>query len=313
MQFKSEKKPLVILLGPTASGKTEAAISIAKQVSGEIISGDSRLFYRGMDIGTAKPTPEQLSSVPHHLVDIAEPDQPFSLAVFQTYCKKIIREIHERNHIPIIVGGTGQYIHAITEAWDIPQQEADAGIRTILEKIGREGGQEVLYQQLSVLDPEAAVHIDRRNLRRVIRALEVIYLTGRKFSTQRKKGEIEYKVIQIGIHWSRDALYQRIDMRIDNMMNAGLVNEVRQLLEEGYTGALPAMSAIGYNEIADYLNGKCTMDEAIMLIKRKTRQFVRRQANWFKLSDPRIKWFIPDPEMISLMVAYIQEKISDNE
>jgi|WetSurMetagenome_2_1015567.scaffolds.fasta_scaffold31966_2 tRNA dimethylallyltransferase len=309
----SEIKPLVVLLGPTASGKTDAAIQIANIINGEIISCDSRLFYRGMDIGTAKPSREELSIIPHHMIDIADPDQPLSLAVYQEMCKKIIDELHQKEIIPILVGGTGQYIYSITEAWQIPEQIPDDAIRNVLEKLSKEKGFIELFRYLEVLDPIAAISIDKRNIRRVIRALEVIFMTGHRFSVLKNKGTSPYRSIQMGIQWPREALYRRIDLRIDKMLIDGLVKEVEGLLNKGYTPDLPGMSAIGYNEITLYLLGKLTLDEAVMLIKRKTRQFVRRQSNWFKLEDPQIYWFPPEAKMVDKMVEKINTLLRINE
>ena len=235
-------------------------LAIAQRLNGEIISCDSRLFYRGMDIGTAKPSPAQLAAVPHHLIDIADPDEPVSLAVYQEMCIGIIARLHSENKIPVLVGGTGQYLFAITEAWNIPGQEPDIKIRTVLERIAMEQGIDGLFRYLQVLDPQAASTIDRRNIRRVVRALEVIYMTGYKFSGQKSKGTSPYKLIQIGLNWPREELYRRIDLRIDKMFADGLVQEVAGLLQKGYTTKLPGMSAIGYNEVALYLAGNINTD-----------------------------------------------------
>lgn len=308
-----DSQPLIVFLGPTASGKTDAAIQIAKRINGEIISCDSRLFYRGMDIGTAKPSLDELAMIPHHMIDIADPDQPLSLAVYQEMCEKIIDDLYQKEKIPILVGGTGQYIYSITEAWQIPKQEPDDAMRNVLEKIYKEHGYIELFRYLEVLDPIAALSIDKRNIRRVVRALEVIFMTGHKFSELKNKGTSPYHLIQMGILWPREELYRRIDQRIDQMLTDGLVNEVQGLLQKGYTPDLPGMSAIGYNEITLYIYGRLTLNEAVMLIKRKTRQFVRRQSNWFKLEDPQIYWFSPEVNMIDKMVQKINTMLSMNE
>jgi tRNA dimethylallyltransferase len=313
MRSISKSKPLIVLLGPTASGKTDAAIQIAKRINGEIISCDSRLFYRGMDIGTAKPSLDELAMVPHHLIDIADPDQPLSLAVYQEMCVNIITQLHKNGKIPILVGGTGQYISSITEAWQIPEQMPDDAMRNVLEKLSNQKGYIELFRYLEKLDHLAALSIDKRNIRRVVRALEVIFMTGHKFSELKNKGISPYNLIQIGIQWPREDLYRRIDMRIDKMIEDGLVNEVQGLLQKGYTPDLPGMSAIGYNEITYYINGRLTIDEAVMLIKRKTRQYVRRQSNWFKLEDPQIVWFSPEVGMVDKMVQKINTHLSINE
>ncbi len=314
MRCFSDPKPLFVILGPTASGKTLAAIQLAKEVDGEIISCDSRLFYRGMDIGTAKPSAAEQAIVPHHMIDIAEPDQPISLAVYQEMCVKIIADLHKRGKIPILVGGTGQYIYAITEKWNIPAQAPSEVMRLTLEKLSKNEGREELFRYLQQLDPQAADSIDNRNVRRVIRALEVIYMTGRKFSSQKSKGVRPYRTIQVGIEWPREELYRRIDMRIDMMLQMGFVDEVKGLLGKGYTPDLPGMSAIGYNEVVLYLRGLLTFPECVALIKRKTRQYVRRQANWFKPDDPEINWFKPSEieKIDNLMNIYKLEAGTDD-
>jgi tRNA dimethylallyltransferase len=251
--------------------------------------------------------------IPHHMIDVADPDQPLSLAIYQKMCNKIIEELHKKEKIPILVGGTGQYIYSITEAWQIPEQMPEDGMRSVLEKLSKEQGIGELYRYLEVLDPIAALSIDKRNIRRVIRALEVIFMTGHKFSEQKNKGMSPYLLIQLGIQWPREELYRRIDMRIDQMLTDGLVKEVQGLLQKGYTPDLPGMSAIGYNEITLYINGRLTLDEAVMLIKRKTRQFVRRQSNWFKLEDPQIYWFSSEANMIDKMVQKISTLLRMNE
>lgn len=306
-----ERLPLVVILGPTAVGKTDLTIELANELNGEIVSADSRLLYRGMDIGTAKPTKEQRQIVPHHLIDVANPDEIWSLTLFQREALNVIDDIHARNKMPFLVGGTGQYIHAIVEAWHIPEVKPDFQLRTALENWATTIGKEGLHSRLSVIDPVGAANIDYRNLRRTIRALEVIFLSGQRFSTQRQKGTSQYNSILIGMSISRKELYARIDSRIDEMLAAGFVAEVESLLSSGYPPDLPTFSAIGYQEIIDYLHGKTTLEEAVMIIKRRTRQFVRRQANWFKEDDPNIYWFdyqTPPPEVTS----FLREKLDSN-
>lgn len=291
--------PLVVILGPTAVGKTEAAIQLAERLDGEIVSADSRLFYRGMDIGTAKPTPKQLSRVPHHMIDVADPDQVWSLTLFQRAAYDAIRGIHNRGRLPFLVGGTGQYIRAITEAWQIPEIKPDPQLRNALENWSSEIGTDGLHSRLTTLDPEAADKIDYRNLRRTIRALEVILRSGRLFSEQRQHSQSPYRIIQIGLSMPRIELYARIDARIEEMLAAGLVEEIHTLLDLGYAPDLPTFSAIGYREIIDHLLGKITLEQAITIIKRRTRQFVRRQANWFKRDDPDIHWYEVEPNTMA--------------
>jgi len=283
--------PLVVVLGPTAVGKTEMAINVANHVGGEIVSADSRLFYRGMDIGTAKPTLSQRAQVPHYLIDVTTPDQPWNLAQYQEEARRIIAAILERGRLPLLVGGTGQYIRAVIEEWDIPRIQPDLRLRCILEKWAGEIGPEGLHARLAKLDPAAAEVIEARNMRRTIRALEVIFLSGKRFSEQRKRLPARYDTLLIGLTLTRQELYTRIDARIQNMLEAGFIDEVRGLVEMGYSPDLPSMAAIGYKEIITYLQGKTSLEEAVMLIRRNTRTFVRRQANWFKENDPQIHWF----------------------
>lgn len=289
-RFSLDLPPLVVILGPTAVGKTKVAIQLAERLDGEIVSADSRLLYRGMDIGTAKPSKEQIRQVPHHLIDVADPDQTWSLALFQTRAIKAIEGITSRGRLPFLVGGTGQYLRAISEAWQIPEISPDSQLRKALENWSAEIGPGELHRRLGVLDPEAAARIDHRNVRRTTRALEVIFHSGKLFSSQRSQNQLSYRLYQIGLTMPRDELYSRIDARIEAMLEAGMMDEVKRLLDKGYPPDLPAFSAIGYQEIIDYLQGYTTLEEAVMLIKRHTRQFVRRQANWFKEDDPNIHW-----------------------
>ena len=283
--------PLVVVVGPTAVGKTDLSIRLAERLGAEIVSIDSRLFYRGMDIGTAKPTKEERLRVPHHLIDVANPDEPWSLALFQTTVTEIIEEIHARGKLPILVGGTGQYVRAVVEAWEVPPQSPDDRLRLVLEQWGKDIGARQLYERLSIIDSDAASHIEPNNLRRTVRALEVIFLTGRKFSELRKKGETPYDVLIIGLRRPREEIYHRVDRRIEKMIQDGLLDEVKSLLDRGYSSDLSTFSAIGYREMISVLKGEMDMDQAVTRMKSLTHQFVRRQANWFKESDPGIHWF----------------------
>ena len=285
------KPPLILIVGPTAVGKTELAIQLAERLNGEIVSADSRLFYRGMDIGTAKPSREEQARVPHHLIDIANPDEILSLAVFQQKAHEIIADIHSRNKLPFLVGGTGQYVRAVTEGWTPPEVVPDEALRSELEKQKDQNGIYWLHEKLRELDPTAAEKIDARNFRRTIRALEVIMTTGKKFSEQRGQIDSPYHLITIGLIRPRVELYARVDARIDSMFVNGFLDEVKNLLASGYSPTLPTMSAIGYRECIQVLEGKLTLEEAKQAIRRMTRIFVRRQANWFKESDPNIYWY----------------------
>ena len=280
-----------MITGPTAVGKTQLSLEIVGSLNGEIISADSRLFYKELDIGTAKPSRNERKVVQHHLIDIADPDETLSLSVFQQSVYSICEKLWGEKKVPFLVGGTGQFIRAIMEGWVIPPHYPNKEMRGILELWGREIGPENLHEKLRLLDPKTAEKMDARNLRRIIRALEVILSTGKMFSDQRKKQKLGFKFKVIGLTRDREELYQRVDERIVQMFENGFVDEVRTLLDRGYNPELPALSAIGYKEVIDYLQGNIGMDEVVLLMKRRTRSYIRRQANWFKLKDERIKWF----------------------
>jgi len=300
------RPPLILIVGPTAVGKTELAIQLADRFDGEIVSADSRLFYRGMDIGTAKPTREEMARVPHHLIDIANPDEILSLAVFQRQASEIIADIHTRSKLPFLVGGTGQYIRAVTQGWTPPEVEPDERLRTELERLKEERGIYWLHDKLKSLDPQAVEKIDARNFRRTIRALEVIMTTGMKFSEQRGQSESPYHLITVGLTRLRAELYERVDKRIDMMFANGFLDEVKSLLARGYSPSLPTMSAIGYRECIRVINGEVNEEQARTEIRRATRVFVRRQANWFKESDPNIKWFRVREGIVEEIESYIR-------
>jgi tRNA dimethylallyltransferase len=305
--IENQPTDLVVLLGPTGVGKSEIAVILAEHLDGEIVSADSRLFYRGMDIGTAKPSLEDRHRVTHHLIDIANPDQTLSLATFQERARAAIAGIHAKGRLPFLVGGTGQYIRAVVEGWRGPRVEPDPVLRSVLEKWVGEIGRGGLHQRLSVLDPQASAIIDPHNLRRTIRALEVIFSTGQRFSKQRHRGTSPYRLLLIGLNRPRTELYARLDARIDSMIQSGFSDEVQSLMERGYSPELPSFSAIGYREIASYLEGVITLDDAIREIRRLSRIYVRRQANWFKLSDPEIHWFDVSSSTVVEMLALIQQ------
>ncbi len=283
--------PLVVIVGPTGVGKTELSIQLALHLNGEIVSADSRLFYREMDIGTAKPGLEDRALVPHHLIDVADPDQVWSLAMFQKAAMQAIQAIQTSGHLPFLVGGTGQYVRAIVDGWALPEVKPHPKLRSALEHWAEEITPQGLHDRLRILDASSAERIDARNLRRTIRALEVILTTGKRFSEQRGQQKNLYHTCTLGLFRPRDELYKRIDIRIEKMIEAGLVSEVQSLLNRGYSPDLPTLSAIGYHEIIDHLYGKFSLDEAVEQMKRRTRIFVRRQANWFKITDPNIHWY----------------------
>jgi tRNA dimethylallyltransferase len=307
--MQSNNLPLILILGPTAVGKTEIAIQLAERLHGEIVSADSRLFYRGMDVGTAKPTREERTRVPHHLIDIAEPDEILSLAVFQQKAREAIADIHTRNEIPFLVGGTGQYVRAVSEGWSPPEVEPDERLRAALERMKEDRGLYWLYERLRDMDPRAAEKIDPRNYRRTIRALEVILTTGKKFSDQRRHSTSPYRLIAIGLTRPRSELYERVDRRIETMFANGFLEEVKGLLARGYSPSLPTMSAIGYREAVQVLHGELTEEQAKAEMRRATRVFVRRQANWFKESDPAIRWFRVQEGILEEIEAHIRKSL----
>jgi tRNA dimethylallyltransferase len=300
---------LVAIIGPTAVGKTVAGIAVAEALEGEIVSADSRLIYRGMDIGTAKPNPEQLSRVPHHLIDIAEPEESWSLAQFKQAADDAITGVHERNRLPLLVGGTGQYVSAILEGWIPPPRSVDDSLRNTFENYAAENGPLALHTKLEAVDPQSARTIDPANVRRVARALEVYEVTGIPLSEQRRSNPPDYRILRLGLNLPRAELYARIDDRIDQMLERGLVDEVQVLLDRGIEPDHPPMSAIGYRQLGGYLSGNGTLEEAVAEMRRLTRQFVRRQANWFKEDDPEIEWNEVGPELTGRLIERIRSWI----
>lgn len=280
-----KKKPLIILTGPTAVGKTKASIGLAKAVDGEIISADSMQVYRHMDIGSAKIKPEEMEGIPHHLIDVLEPDDEFHVVKFQQLAKKAMRKIWERGHIPIVTGGTGFYIQALLYDIDFDENEKKDASRKELEAYAREHGAEALHEKLALVDPSSAEMIHPNNIKRVIRALEFYEQTGKRISehneTQRQR-ESPYAFAYFVLTDDRAHLYERINRRVDQMIEEGLVNEVQALKDKGYTKQLVSMQGLGYKEILDYLDGNYTLEEAIYTIKRDTRHFAKRQLTWFK-------------------------------
>ncbi|MGI6251100.1 MAG: tRNA (adenosine(37)-N6)-dimethylallyltransferase MiaA [Anaerolineaceae bacterium] len=288
--MENKKQALIIVVGPTASGKTDLAVKLAKALETEVISADSRYFYKGLNIGTAKPTKSEMQGVTHHLIDCTTVDNPWSLGEFRTHALKLIKEINSKGKIPILVGGTGQYIRAITKNWNVPTIEADEGLRITLENWAKLIGKKELWNKLKIVDPEAAKKIDFRNLRRTVRALEVILKTGKRFSGLRNFSDNPLNSLTLGISWPRDLLYKRVDFRIDQMIKQGLVAEVNDLVSQGWDELLRRIGIIGYTEIIDYLEGKLTLEQAVKLIRKNTRVFIRTQSNWFKADDPNIYW-----------------------
>ena len=284
------QKPLIVILGPTAIGKTGLAIELAKSIDGEIIGADSRQIYRHMDIGTAKPSADERAQIPHHLIDIIEPDGDLSLALYQKMTYETVDDIHERGKIPLLVGGTGQYLTAITEGWSIPEVPPNMDLRAELDEFAEKNGVQALYERLEIIDPEAAVKIHPNNVRRVVRALEVYMETGTRISDLQRKKPPPYDILELGLTMERPLLWERADRRIDMMMDNGFLDEVRRLLDMGYNRKLPSLSGLGYAQLVKHLLGDLPLETAVQDTKTVTHGFIRRQFTWFRGHDNGILW-----------------------
>lgn len=292
-------KPLIILTGPTAVGKTELSIALAKSIGGEIISADSMQVYKYMDIGTAKIRSEEMDGVPHHLIDILEPDVAFNVAMFKDLAKCSVEDIYSRGRIPILVGGTGFYIQALLYDIDFSEEDSDSSIRKELETLVEIKGAAFLHEKLREVDPESAEQIHANNVKRVIRALEYYQLHGEKISTHNeteRHKESPYDFLYFVLTHDRQVLYERIEKRIDQMIDHGLISEVDNLLKKGYDSSLVSMQGLGYKELIPYLQKKCTLDEAIYVLKRDTRHFAKRQLTWFR-RERNVRWL--DKSLVS--------------
>ena len=279
------KKPLIVIGGPTACGKTGFSIKLAKEIGGEIISADSMQVYRYMDIGTAKVTPEEADGVPHYLIDEFDPDEEYNVMLFQQKAKAYMEQIWAKGKVPILVGGTGFYINALLYDNDFTETENDTTYREDCYQLAQEQGPEVLFERLKKVDPEYAEIMHANNVKRVTRALEYHYLTGQKFSehnAEQKEKETPYDAGVIILNMDREKLYERIELRIDIMMEQGLLEEVKGLLDKGYTPDLVSMQGIGYKEFIPYFNGECSLEEAVTQLKTNTRRFAKRQLTWFR-------------------------------
>ena len=318
MQQKGDpmKKPLIILTGPTAVGKTALSIKLAKAIQGEIISADSMQVYRGMDIGSAKVTTEEMDGVPHYLIDVLDPDEEFNVVVFQKLAREAMEKIYANGHIPIIAGGTGFYIQAILNEIAFTETETDDSYRKQLEQQAQEYGAQWLHDQLKEVDPQAAVDIHPNNVKRVIRALEFYKETGTKISehneAERQK-QSPYNFAYFVLNMDRQKLYERIELRIDQMLEQGLIEEVRQLQEKGCHAGMVSMQGLGYKEILAYLQGECTLEEAIYILKRDTRHFAKRQLTWFR-REREVCWIekeaygLKEEKMLDAMLQILKEK-----
>lgn len=279
------KKPMIVLTGPTAVGKTKLSIALAKAVSGEILSADSMQVYKHMDIGSAKISREEMEDVPHHLIDVLEPWEDFNVVIFKEKCEECLQGIYERGNIPILTGGTGFYIQAVLRDIDFTENREDTPFRASLEKTAREKGARFLHEKLREVDPASAEAIHENNIKRTIRALEYYELTGERISEhneQEKQKESAYNSCYFVLNDLRERLYARIETRVDEMLAAGLVDEVKKLKAMGLKRGMVSMQGLGYKEILDYLDGECSLEEAAALIKRDTRHFAKRQLTWFR-------------------------------
>ncbi|MGB1251693.1 MAG: tRNA (adenosine(37)-N6)-dimethylallyltransferase MiaA [Candidatus Promineifilaceae bacterium] len=284
---------LLAIIGPTAIGKTSLSLEVANRVASEVLSADSRLFYRHMDIGTAKPLADERGDIPHHFIDIVEPDQTVTLGDYQDRCFARVDALHAAHKLPILVGGTGQYAWAVLEGWGIPRVPPHPALRSELEQRSSID----LHAELTTRDPVAAAKIHPNNVRRVIRALEVCIVTNRPISELQAKSPPPYDIKLIGLTTNRESLYQRIDDRVDQMMAAGFLDEMARLKALGFGRKLPSMSGLGYAQLWEYLDGELSLPDAVQRIKYETHRFVRHQYNWFKPDDQRINWFdIANPD-----------------
>ncbi len=284
-QSFENKIPLIILAGPTAVGKTSLSIALAKAVNGEIISADSMQVYRGMDIGTAKIKPSETEGIRHHLIDILEPAESFHVVLFQKLAKEAIADIRAKGRIPVVVGGTGFYIQALLYDIDFSENNESSGYREYLQALSETHGASYLHDMLKKVDADAAEQIHTNNIKRIIRALEYYEQTGRQISkhnSEQQNRKSPYHYVYFVLNDQRQRLYQRIEQRIDNMMEKGLLDEVKKLKETGCKRGMVSMEGLGYKELLDYLDGKCTLEEAVYMLKRDTRHFAKRQLTWFR-------------------------------
>jgi len=282
---ETKKRPLVIIAGPTAVGKTASSIALAKEIGGEIISADSMQVYRGLDIGSAKITAEEMQGVPHHLIDVLEPSEEFSVMLFQKLAKEAMEGIYSRGHVPIIVGGTGFYIQSVLYDIDFTENSPDKTYRQELERRAEAGEGELIFEELRAVDPESCESIEPHNYKRIIRALEYYHDTGEKISVhnaRERAKESPYDFDYYVLTMDRQRLYERIERRVDLMMEAGLPGEVRRLRDGGSKEKDTAMQGLGYKQLYAYLEGKCSLEEAVLAVKQETRHFAKRQLTWFR-------------------------------
>lgn len=313
---KAIDKKLVILTGPTAVGKSELAVKLAKEISGEIISADSMQVYRHMDIGSAKILPEEMAGVPHHLINVLDPIDEFNVVVFQKMAKNAMEKIWQKGHVPILTGGTGFYIQAVLYDIDFTHNDEDYHFRRQLEQLAKNKGNEILYEYLKQIDPESCESIHPNNVKRVIRAIEFYEKTGKKISQHNREQHENlspYCFAYFVLNDERSKLYERIDKRVEKMLTQGLVTEVENLKNMGCTRDMVSMQGLGYKEILDYLNGNCSLEEAVYLIKRDTRHFAKRQLTWFR-REKEVTWIniqefeYNSQKILDYMIKMLQER-----
>ncbi|ADU30670.1 tRNA (adenosine(37)-N6)-dimethylallyltransferase MiaA [Evansella cellulosilytica] len=281
---------LVVIVGPTAVGKTATGIALAKGFNGEIISGDSMQIYRGMDVGTAKITDEEMEDIPHYLIDIKDPKESFSVAEFQELAKGCIKKVQGKGKLPLIVGGTGLYVNAVIYDYDFSSSEGDSNFRNRLERFAQEHGNEALHEQLKHVDPQSFKELHPNNIRRIIRALEIFHVTGKTIHDRpQQPKQSPYNVVVVGLTMEREKLYSRINERVDNMVTGGLIEEAEALYKAGVVDC-QSVQAIGYKEIYQYIEGNLSKEEAIDLLKRNSRRYAKRQLTWFR-NKMDITWF----------------------
>ncbi len=302
--------PVVVIAGATAVGKTGLAITLAKAINGEIVGADSRQIYRFMDIGTAKPTAEQRAQIPHHLIDVVNPDETMSLTQYQTLARIAIDDILVRGKIPLLVGGTGQYITAIMQGWSAPSVPPNDTLRAELETVANKQGLNTLVERLRAVDPVGAQTIDIRNPRRVIRALEVTLISGKPFSAQQLKNPPPYTFLHYVLTMDRAALYERADRRVDVMIADGFLEEVRQLLNMGYSPTLPSMSGLGYSQLANVVLNGGSLDAAVTAIYSATHDFIRRQYTWFRKYNANAEWLDMAALNIDTLIQSVRQRIT---
>ncbi len=310
------KPQLLAIVGPTATGKSALAARLAERLGGEIINADSRQVYRGMDIGTAKPAAEERARARHWLIDVVDPDEPFSLGRYLDLANEALADCRSRGVLPLLAGGTGQYIWALLEGWEVPRVPPDPQLRAELEAQAAREGPAVLIEELERVDPAYAARVDKQNLRRVVRALEVYRRTGRPISSCQTRRPPGVAWSAIGLACERGELYRLIDTRVDAMVAAGLVDEVCGLIERGYGCGLPAMSGIGYRQVCQHLAGELSLEDAIERAKTETHRLARMQRNWFRAGDPRIHWIDvaagdPFPEALRVVESEMKLPVGD--